>query len=91
MSNPVVESPLSIINPITDLSTSTLSPVEVPLLQSEDSSWQDLKYELKITKEAYSALKQQVNAYDGKISSLASQVELFQVKSSLLLHSLDYS
>jgi hypothetical protein len=43
-----------------------------------------LKYELKITKEAYSALKQQVNAYDGKISSLASQVELFQVKSSLL-------
>jgi hypothetical protein len=50
-----------------------------------------LKYELKITKEAYSALKQQVNAYDGKISSLASQVELFQVKSSLLLHSLDYS
>ncbi|XP_046650925.1 uncharacterized protein LOC124342007 isoform X5 [Daphnia pulicaria] len=78
MSNPVVESPLSIINPITDLSTSTLSPVEVPLLLSEDSSWQDLKYELKITKEAYSALKQQVNAYDGKISSLASQVELFQ-------------
>ena len=89
-SNPVVESPLSIVNPITDLSTLTLSPIAVPFPKSEDSSWQDLKYELKITKEAFSALKQQFNAYDGKMSSLASQVELFQVKSFLLLPTLDY-
>ena len=81
--NPVVESPLSIVNPIRDLSTSTLNPTTDSLSQSDDSIWQDLKNELKLTKDALFALKQKVNAYDGKMSSLASQLELFQVKNLL--------
>lgn len=77
----VTESPISIGNPITDSSTPILSATAVPLPQSDDSTWQDLKNELQLTKEALSALKQKVNTYDGKMSNLVSQVELFQVKS----------
>ena len=72
-------SSISIGNPITDIPTEALTAVT--LSQSDDSSWQDLKNELKLTKEALSALKEKVSAYDGKMSSLASQVELFQVRS----------
>ena len=75
----LMESSISIGNPITDIPTEALTAVT--LSQSDESSWQDLKNELKLTKEALSALKEKVSAYDGKMSSLASQVELFQVRS----------
>nr|CAH0105620.1 unnamed protein product [Daphnia galeata] len=72
----LMESSISIGNPITDIPTEALTAVT--LSQADDSSWQDLKNELKLTKEALSALKEKVSAYDGKMSSLASQVEFFQ-------------
>lgn len=69
--------------PIPQDFTPSVSPDITPFTDSDqppdDSAWQDIKSDLKFTKDALMALQQRFSHYDGQMSNLASQVDLFKV------------
>ncbi len=66
-----------------DLSPSAPSAFNSPLQDSvhrpDDSAWQEITNELKLTKDALFALQQRINNNEGKVSNLVSQFDVFQV------------
>ena len=79
------DKPANTINPPVsqDLSSpaspSALNPFTDSVHRHDDSAWQDVTKELKLTKDALIALQQRINNNEGKMLNMASQVDLLQV------------